>query len=198
MKDKNEKEPEADLELTGEDNMDDASITEIESDQQAKIKKLQAKLKACEAEKTEHLDNLQRAKADFLNARKRLEDEKEREKEKQVISHVQKLLPLYDSFSMAMRNTDVWNTVEAEWRKGVESIYAQLQKILQNYGVQEVDPLGAEFDPTQHEAMSEVTVTEAAEDHKIVSVIQKGFTITIGGKTELIRPARVTVGILES
>lgn len=198
MKDEmNEQEPEVDLELTGEDNIDEPSDDEIESDRNAKIKKLQAKLKACEAEKTEHLDNLQRAKAEFLNARKRLEDEKKREKERQTISHVQKLLPLYDSFTMAMHNTEAWNAVDADWRKGVESIYAQLQKTLTAYGVAEVSPLGEEFDPMQHEAMSEVTVDDAAQDHKIVSVIQKGFTITIEGKTELIRPARVTVGILQ-
>ena len=198
MKDEmNEQEPEVDIEPTGEVNPDEPLLEDIEESSHTKIKTLQAKLKACETEKTEYLNDLQRAKADFLNARKRLEADKEREKERLIVKHIDKLLPLYDSFYMAMSNEAAWNAVDGEWRKGVESIYTQLQKLLQSYDVVEVDPLGQEFDPLEHEAMAEVPVTDAKFDHTIVSVIQKGFVRTVDGKTELIRPARVTVGVLK-
>jgi len=196
--DTRENEPEVDIELTGEDNMDEPLMEDVEATSHSKIKSLQAKLKACESEKTKYQDDLQRAKADFLNARKRIEDEREREKEKLIIKHIEKLLPLYDSFSMAMSNQEAWNAVGEEWRKGVESIYTQLQRLLNSYGVTEVDPTGQEFNPMEHEAMAEQPVSEEKDNHMIVSVIQKGFVRTIDGKTELIRPARVTVGVLKN
>lgn len=194
----NEKEPEVDIESTGEDNIDEPLIDEIEENTQAKIKNLQAKLKHCEAEKIRHLDDLQRTKADFLNAKRRLEEEKLRDKERVITDHIKKLLPLCDSFYMAMSNEEAWNAVNDEWRKGVESINTQLRKILQSYDVQEVNPLGEEFDPNQHEAMSEQTVANIKDDHKIVSVIQNGFIRKANDKYELIRPARVVVGIYNS
>jgi len=184
-----------DLELTGEDNVDEPQIEEIEEETQSKVKKLQAKLKSCEAEKSEHLENLQRTKAEFLNSRKRLEEESARDKDRLINKHIEKLLPLCDSFQMAMSNTEVWNTVDQEWRKGVTSIHTQLQKILQSYDVTEIHPLGEEFDPNLHEAMSEQAVAEETKDHTVIEVIQNGYVRTINGKTELIRPARVSVGI---
>ncbi len=196
--DMHENEPEVDIELTGEDNIDEPLMEDIEATSQSKVKTLQAKLKACEAEKAKFQDDLQRAKADFLNARKRLDDEREREKDKLIIKHIEKLLPLYDSFAMAMSNEEVWNAVDGQWRKGVESIYTQLQRLLTSYGVTEVDPTGQEFDPMQHEAMVEHPVSDEKDNHMIMSVIQKGFVRTVDGKTELIRPAGVAVGVLKN
>ncbi len=196
--DTHENEPEVDIELTGEDNIDEPLMEDIEESTRSKIKSLQAKLKAAEAERTKYQDDLQRAKADFLNARKRLEEEREREKDKLIVKHIEKLIPLYDSFSMAMSNQEVWNAVGGEWRKGVESIYSQLQRLLTSYGVEEVDPTGQEFNPAQHEAMVEQPVSDEKDNHIIMSVIQKGFVRTVDGKTELIRPARVAVGVLKN
>lgn len=196
--DMKEQEPEVEIEETGEDNLDEISVSEEETHSQSKIKQLQAKLKECEAAKSEHLEALQRAKAEFLNARKRLEADKERVKEKLITEHITKLLPLCDSFHMAMSNESSWNAVDAEWRKGVESIATQLHKILEAYGVSAIDPLGEEFDPAMHEALAEVPVETVEQDHQIMAVIQKGYARTIEDKTELIRPARVSVGVFEN
>lgn len=195
--DMNEKEPEVDIEPTGEDNVDEPLIEDIEDISQSKIKQLQAKLKACEAEKSQHLDDLQRSKADFLNARKRLEEEKVRENERTINKHIEKLLPLCDSFHMAMSNQEAWEAIDPVWRKGVEGIQNQLQRILESYGVTEFSPQGETFDPTRHEAMAEVPVNDEKQDHTVVLVMQNGFTREINGKSELIRPARVSVGIFE-
>lgn len=193
-----DKEAQENLEPTGEDNVDEPELEDVEATGQSKIKQLQAKLKACEAEKAAHLDDLQRVKADFLNARRRLEEEKEREKERAITDHIKKLLPLCDSFYMAMSNTEVWEAVDPEWRKGVESINDQLQKILQSYGVTEINPLGEEFDPNQHEAVSEVPVTDETQNNSVVEVIQNGYVRTTADTSELVRPARVSVGVLQA
>jgi molecular chaperone GrpE len=183
-----------DLEPIDEDTADDAELEDIEENSAGKIKKLQQKLKQSEQEKMEHLESLQRAKAEFLNAKRRLEDEKLSDRQRAITDQIEKLLPMCDSFHMAMSNKEAWENIDSTWRKGIESIYNQLQSILASYGVKEVTPLGEEFDPNKHEAMTNVPVDSKELHHKVISVIQNGFVRTHNGKEQLIRPARVTVG----
>lgn len=197
MKDTKDRHEQDDLEPT-DDGMDvDAELEDIEENSAAKIKKLQQKLKVCEQEKMEHLESLQRAKAEFLNAKRRLEEEKTTDRQRAVTDQIEKLLPLCDSFHMAMSNKKAWENIDETWRRGIENIYNQLQSILSSYGVREVTPLGEAFDPSQHEAMANMPVDSEDKHHKIIAVIQNGFIRTIHGKEHLIRPARVTVGEYE-
>lgn len=198
MKDEmNEKEPEVTIEDTGEENMDEPLIEEVEATSQSKIKKLQTKLKECETEKAKHHEDLQRVKAEFLNAKKRLEEESSRNSEKLTEAYIQKLLPLCDSFYMAMQNKEAWESVDESWRAGVESIQTQLRKILDSFSVEEVNPLGEEFDPTIHEALQETEVENESESNTITTVIQTGFVMKRNDQMQVIRPARVAVGILK-
>lgn len=183
-----------DIELTGEDNAVEPELEEIEDTSNNKVKKLREKLKECESEKMEHLENLQREKAEFLNSKKRLEDERINDKERAVNDQIEKLLPLCDSFHMAMANKEAWDAVDTQWRSGIEGIYAQLQSILSSYSVTEVAPLGEEFDPQHHEAMGNAPVEKEAERGKVVQVIQNGFVRTTSQGEILLRPARVIVG----
>jgi molecular chaperone GrpE len=183
-----------DIEMTGEDNAIEPEIEEIEEKNTNKLQDVKAKLKVCEHEKMEHLENLQRAKAEFLNGKKRLEEERIRDKARAENKQIEKLLPMADSFHMAMYDKEAWNAIDQQWRKGVESIHSQLQGILESYGVSEINPEGAAFDPNMHEAMTNVTVEDKKMHNTVVSVVQNGFIRTIDGKAELLRPARVTVG----
>lgn len=183
-----------DLEPLNEDIAHEEELEDIENNCEAKLKKIKIELKKCEAEKMEHLENLQRAKAEFLNAKRRLEEERMLDKERAVTKQIEKLLPMCDSFQMAQSDKKAWDAIDPTWRRGVESIYTQLQSILTSYGVEEVNPMGEEFNPQEHEAMTSVTVADMAQNNKIISVIQNGFRRTIGEKSELIRPARVIVG----
>ncbi len=189
-----EAELEVELETTGEDNGAEPELEDIESTSSNKLKDLRDKLKTCESEKRDHLEQLQRAKADFLNARKRLDEERVRDRERIIEGHVIELLPLYDSFSMAMSNQAAWEAVDKNWRVGVEGIFAQLQSLLQSYQVTTINPLGAHFDPIEHEAVGSEPVTDAAQHDTVVKVIQPGFKRTKDGTSAIIRPARVIVG----
>ena len=104
------------------------------------------------------------------------------------------LLPLADSFHMAMANKAVWEQADENWRKGIEGINSQLLQILKDNGVVPVDPSGEAFDPARHEAIG-TTEVEDNEIDKVVMVMQQGYEMTLGDKTELIRPARVTTGV---
>lgn len=189
-----EKELESDLEATDEETYAEEELEDVEENSAQTIKKIKAQLKACEAEKMALLEDLQRAKADFLNGKRRLEEERVRDKERAVASLIEKLLPMCDSFYMATSNKEAWNAIDETWRKGIESIYTQLQGILASYDVKEVTPIGEEFDPALHDAVATLPVDSKDMNHKIIGVIQNGFIRNTGGKDMLIRPARVTIG----
>lgn len=190
----NENEVFNDLESVDEELVDEAELEDIEEHSIQNIKKLKAQIKSCEAEKMEHLENLQRAKAEFLNAKRRIEEERQSDKEKAVVKQIEKLLPLCDSFQMAMSDKATHESTDLTWRKGIDSIYNQLQSIMGSYGVRELSPIGEVFNPALHDAMTNISVEKKEDDHKIISVVQNGYIRNTGDKDELIRPARVTVG----
>ncbi|MEX0931017.1 MAG: nucleotide exchange factor GrpE [Candidatus Paceibacterota bacterium] len=177
--------------------IDDVEIEDIDNRTDEKIKLLQEKLKECEAEKSIRLEDLQRTKAEFLNSKKRLEDERLRDRERITISHIEKLLPLYDSFHMAMSNKEQWESVDSTWRKGILSIQNQLQAIFTSYNVSILDAEDVLFDPELHEAIDQESVDTEELHDKVVCVVQAGFKRSINGKDELIRPARVIIGKYE-
>lgn len=195
--DTNEHEAELDIDLepTEEDTVVESELEDEEATSSNKLKDLRAKLKACETEKMENLEQAQRTKADFLNARKRLEEERVRDRERMIEAHVLELIPLYDSFAMAMGNQTAWDAVDKNWRIGVEGIFAQLQTLFTNYQVIIDLPIGKPFDPQQHDALKNESVANQAQHNIIQSVVQAGFIRQGSTGTIIIRPARVTVGI---
>jgi len=187
---------EINLEVTNEEHLhnDDMELADEEATGADKLKKLRQKLAACDEEKRQILEESQRERADFLNARKRMEADRALDKVRYTKKHVEALLPLADSFDMACANKDTWEKADEQWRKGIEGIHTQLQKLIESYGVRVIDPIGETFDPYKHEAIGTIPVTEKALDHTVVSVLQKGYGIDIDGTVEVIRPARVTTG----
>jgi molecular chaperone GrpE len=172
----------------------DPELSDIEDVEENKLKTLKTKLKEAEEKNRDLHEELQRTKADFLNARKRLEDERAKDKSRQTINHIEKLLPVCDSFYLAMLDKDAWALADEKWRKGVEGILSQLNNVLSSYNITSYNPLGTTFDHARHEALSMIPVTDESQNNVIISVIQLGYEISQGDSTELIRPARVAVG----
>lgn len=157
------------------------------------LKALRNKIKELEKEKAEYLDGWQRARADYANLQKTSEEDKKRFKALFAERFVEDLIPVVDSFSMAMANKEAWEKVEPAWRTGVEYIYNQLMSALSEHDLRLFGEIGDTFDPTRHEAVSEESTDEASQDHKVAKVIQRGFML---GESVL-RPARVVVFILK-
>lgn len=154
------------------------------------IQKFREKLKLCEKERQEYLDGWQRAKADFVNARR--DEEKMRQEfitfaKEDLLSQV---ITVADSFELAFANKESWGRVDEGWRKGVEYIYSQLVNVLSVNGLKQIYPKGERFDPFSHASIELVEVSQGEEDGKVVEVVQKGYLLN--GK--IIRPARVKVG----
>ena len=151
------------------------------------LKKLREKLRSCEKEKKEYLDGWQRMRADFANVRK---DEETRRGEMIKIASeglVDDLLPVLDSFTMAFSNKEAWEKVDANWRKGVEYIYAQMYSVLESRGLTSIGEIGEQTDPRLHVAIEEVPATRDEEVGTVSEVIQKGYRL----HSKVIRPAKV-------
>lgn len=175
--------------------LEETELVDVEEKSSDKIKKMREKLRRCEEEKQLLQDNLQRAKAEFLNVRKRLEEQQLQDRLRAKVQHVEELLPLCDSFQMAMSDKDAWEKADEAWRKGVEGIHAQLNRLLASYNVSEINPVGEPFDPYRDEAIGTEEVTDEKLVDTVVSVVQRGYEMKIGDKTEVIRHTRVTTGV---
>lgn len=176
-----------DVVIEADDTLDDSVIAE--ENMVETIKKLRAKLKKSQADAQEYLTGWQRAKADFVNARKRDEEERKEFVKFSNERLIESLIPVLESFDLAMANKEAWEKVDKNWRMGVEYIYSQLKKTLNESGLEEVNPLGMKFDPARDEAAEYVPVTDETQDHMITQVIQKGYSLN----KKQMRPPKVRV-----
>lgn len=184
-----DKDIEREFEETDEAIPEEMELEEEELMGAAKQKKLREKLAQCEKEKMAALEDLQRAKADFLNSKRRLDEQLRSDRDRLAVRHVEELLPLADSFEMS-RAHSAWENADAAWQKGIEQIHAQLKSILARYGVERIGEAGEPFDPARHEAVTSEPVTDKAMHHTVTKVLQSGYTMN----GSVIRAARVAVG----
>ena len=194
MTEKNSQAAESDIEPVNEESFTDTELVEEETQYQDKLKKLREELKQCDTEKKKHLEDLQRAKADFLNAKKRLESEKSLIKDNTINELIRSLLPLCDSFHVARSDDALWQSTDSKWRSGVEAIEAQLKNVLKTYGVTAIASENEIFDPEHHEAVQTIPVEDKAQDGVVIAVVQPGYQRTVADTNTVIRPARVSVG----
>lgn len=165
----------------GDDELGDAGAA------QAKVKKLREELKESQKKAAEYLDGWQRCKADSVNARKDALRDGERLAERAKEGVTEDLLPVLDSFDMAM-GADVWETVSEDWRAGINHIRNQLLDVLEKNGIERFGKVGEPFDPRLHEAVQEVD-DMPGDSHTIVKVLRHGYR---AGERS-VRPAQVII-----
>ena len=182
--------------MTSTNEYNDEDIV-VESEEQTdgfgrtqKEKKLKAKLKEVETKAAEHLEGWQRAKADLINFKKESENRQANIVTFATEGLIEELLPILDSFEMAMGNEEVWNSVDENWRKGIEHINSQITTVLKGRGLAEIYPQGEKFDPNFHQPVETIVVADPGDDEKIQKVVQKGYQL----HDKILRPARVIVG----
>lgn len=153
------------------------------------IKALKKKLKESEREKIENLTGWQRAKADYINLKKRGSEANEQIRRQAKESVLQSFFPVFDSFEIAMKG-EAWQHADPKWRAGVESIYKQFLSALSSEGVESVGEVGEAFDPYVHTSVSTIPTDDKEKDHTVAEVLQKGFKLSTG---EVIRSPKVVV-----
>lgn len=154
-----------------------------------KLKKQQEKAKPEEiqdeidthAECTEKYEDLKkqylRALADYKNLEHRVEQERYRMKDAAKCEVIEQLLPVLDNLDQA----EVFND-----DPGLKMISNSFQQSLKNLGVEQLELLGSEYDPTTAEAI-EVVVGE--KENIVVEVVQRAYKM----HGSLIRHGKVKV-----
>lgn len=159
-----EKEPE---EASGEK---EAEEKETSGKKEAKKKKKKDK----RDEQIEDLtDRLKRSMAEFDNYRKRVEKEKSHMYEIGAKDVIEKILPVLDNFERGFDSLSEEER-EAPFAAGMDKIFQQMVKTLEELGVKPIEALNQEFDPNFHNAVMHVE-DESVGENLIVEEFQKGY-----------------------
>lgn len=117
----------------------------------------------------EYLELAQRIKAEFENYKKRNAEVTVQSFDNGIAHTVEKLLPAMDSFKQAKASIQDENTL-----KGLDLVYNQILKALEELGIKKIKAMGEQFDPNFHNAVLVGNDTEKA-DNEILNEFQEGF-----------------------
>lgn len=119
-------------------------------------------------------DKYRRTMAEFDNFRKRTEKEKAAMYEIGAKDIINKLLPVVDNFERGLASIPEADkgTPVAD---GMDKIYKQLTKMLEEAGVKEIEAEGQEFNPDFHNAVMHID-DETLGENVVAEVLLKGYT----------------------
>ena len=118
-------------------------------------------------------DRLIRQVAEFDNFRKRTDREKAQMFEQGQGSVLEKLLPIVDNFERGLAAVPE-DEKDGAFADGMNKIYKQLIKQLEDLGVTPIEAVGKEFDPNLHNAVMQVE-SEEYESGIVAQELQKGY-----------------------
>lgn len=139
-----------------------------------------------QAQADEYLNGWKRAKADFVNYKKRQEEAIAMFRKYAREDFIIELLPILDNFNEAIKHIPE-NEKQSEWVLGIAAIKTQLEGILRNHGIKEIKTIKEKFNPEFHEAIE--AIESEKESGTILEELRKGYILN--GK--IIRAAKVKV-----
>jgi molecular chaperone GrpE len=158
---------------------------EVASTEETEFVSLEESL-AEEKEKAEkYLENWQRAEADFSNYKKRVEQEKTELGNSLNSGLLLNLLPVFDDMERALSALPP-KLEKQNWVDGMKLIYRKFQSVLEAQGITPIEAVGKPFDPTVHEAVSQIEGQEGI----VMEEIQRGYML----RDRVLRPSLVVVG----
>jgi molecular chaperone GrpE len=147
----------------------------------------QAMYDTLQTQAQEYLEGWQRNRAEFANYKKRIEREMKDSYGNAAGSVIKDILPAIDDFERAMNNVPE-ALKDDKWVGGVGMVLRKFNKILEDYNVTTVDPVGEPFDPNRHEAIGMDDSEDVAAGH-VTATMQKGYVLG----DRVLRPALVRV-----
>ena len=133
----------------------------------------------------EYLGSWQRAQADFINYKRRNEEERQEFGRYANSQLILQFLPVIDDLERAL-DAVPQDSQDQDWVEGVRLGERKFKTILEGQGVKPVNALGEPFDPNFHEAMRQ----DAGKEGIVIDEFQKGYIM----HDKLLRPALVVVG----
>lgn len=118
-------------------------------------------------------DRLKRQMAEFDNFRKRTEKEKAAMYEVGAKDIIEKILPVLDNFERGLAAVPE-DEKGSSFAEGIEKIYKQFVKTLEDAGVETIEAVGQQFDPNLHNAVMHVE-DEKYGENEIAMELQKGY-----------------------
>lgn len=131
---------------------------------------------------------LLRTRAEMDNVEKRAQREIDKARRFALERMISDLLPVLDSLDQALDHAGEAEGDAGSVLEGTRLTRKMLVRVMEQHGVEILDPEGESFDPSWHEAMT----TQPSAEHPpqtVLQVLQKGFKLN----ERLLRPARVIV-----
>lgn len=148
---------------------------------------LKEELEKYKSKAEEYLNGWKRAKADYINFKKEVEERQRDIIEFANLTFVLELLPLKENFKKAFEHIPE-KEKESDWVIGIKHIQNQLDDFLEKLGVEEIKTVGENFDPEKHEAVSKEKRNNL-EENIIIKEIGSGYLM----RGRVIKPAKVIV-----
>ena len=155
-------------------------VTEVED-----IETLKQALTEAKAKAEENLAGWQRAQADFINYKRRTEQEKEETNKFANSTLILSILPALDDLGRALTSIPP-RLAKLSWVDGIKLIERKLQTSLEAQGLSQIKALDEPFDPNLHEALRQGKGKEGI----VTEELQKGYKL----HDRVIRPSNVVVG----
>ncbi|MBM3924684.1 MAG: nucleotide exchange factor GrpE [SAR202 cluster bacterium] len=167
--------------------MDTESNKSQESQQEGQPRDVLAELEEALRERDQFKSALQRVQADFINYRKRADEERDEQTLQANGRLLKKFLPVLDDLSLALDKAPKKEAPEP-WQEGFSLIYRKLQGLLESEGVTRMDAQSKPFDPFEHEALAQQESPDH-EDGNVLMVVRDGYKL----RGKVLRPAQVIV-----
>jgi len=149
------------------------------------VETLKEKLAEAKAKAEANLAGWQRAQADFINYKKRSEQEKQTLSKFANSVLILNLLPILDDFERAFSSIPP-KMGKLSWLDGIRLIERKMWAVLQAQGVSPIKAMGEPFDPQFHEAVRQ----DKGKEGIVTEEVQKGYML----EDRVIRPTMVVVG----
>jgi molecular chaperone GrpE len=153
------------------------------------FKELNHKLEEATKKADEWKNDSLRARADLENARRRFDIQSAENKKFASEGTLKAFLPIIDDLDNAINHTE--NTADGKANAlldGIKLVQRKFLQVCENQGASSFYPLGEAFDPTLHEALTEMPSADY-EAGKIAQVFQRGWKL----HDRLLRPAKVII-----
>ena len=135
----------------------------------------------------EYLRLAQRAQADLINYRRRVDQERDELRSAARVDAASAILPILDDFERAIAAIPAEER-EKGWVQGILLIERNLRAVVERAGLERIDAKGQPFDPYAHEAIMADEQSDQ-EENTVTQVIRPGYK----AGSRVVRPAQVAV-----
>ena len=119
----------------------------------------------------------QRVQADFVNYRRRVEEEQQEFQRGAAAQLILKLLPVLDDLERALvQTTEDASPSNEGWLEGIRLVVRKFHAVMEEAGVQRVEAAGRPFDPWEHEAVAFQETEEHPAGH-VLGLVREGYKL---------------------